>query len=294
MPAAASAAEKTAVGLTPEDLARFNADGFLVFDDVFTPAEVEALRTVAESAKIRAEHQARDGYLEKTVHMLGLTGMDPAFMDLAKDPRIVERLKPLLGPDIQLQHSKLAAKPSTKNAGPFGWHQDFCYFPHSNYSLAAVMVMLDDATPDNGCMYMVKGSHKLGMLDHTNAEGLFTGSCRESRHWEEDPSKVVAITPRAGGISIHHCLTLHGSPANRSGRPRRGLVFQYRADDAFQFADGVWVDTGVLVSGRRRERVRCEAGVIRLPKTTRYAGNPYGDAWNQAGALVDRQAFLKS
>lgn len=290
---ASVSAEKTAVGLTPEELARYHRDGFLVFDDVFTPAEVEALRAAAESEKMRAEHHSSDGYLEKTVHMLGLTAKDPAFMDLAKDPRIVERLKPLLGPDIQLQHSKLAAKPATKNTGPFGWHQDFCYFPHSNYSLAAVMVMLDDATPDNGCMYMVKGSHRLGALDHANAEGLFTGSCSEPRPWEEDSSKVVAITPRAGGISIHHCLTLHGSPANRSGRPRRGLVFQYRADDAFQFADGVWADTGVLVSGQRRERVRCEAGVIRLPKTTRYSGNPYGDAWNQAGALVDRQSFLK-
>ena len=62
---------------------------------------------------------------------------------------------------------------------------------------------------------------------------------KESGFWE-DESNVVNIEMRAGGLSIHHCLTLHGSDVNRSGRPRRALVFQYRADDAFQLADGIW------------------------------------------------------
>ena len=74
-----------------------------------------------------------------------------------------------------------------------------------------------------------------------------------------DESQLVQITPRVGGISLHHCLALHGSPPNLSGRPRRGLVFQYRADDAYQLADTVFADTGLVVSGQRRGRVRCEA-----------------------------------
>lgn len=264
-----------------EDIERFWSDGFLVIDEVFTPEEVETLRAACSAPQDREWERSN-----RTVHSLDLTVRHPAFLDLARDLRIVNRLVPLLGPDIQLQHSKLAAKPPVKDAGPFGWHQDFAYFPHTNTSLAAVMVMLDDATEENGAMQMVRGSYKLGLLNHINEEGIFNGQCLESHVWEERPDDIVSITPRAGGISIHHCLTLHGSPPNRSGQPRRGLVFQYRADDAFQLADGIWEDTGLLVCGEKRERVRCDAGVLRLPKSNRYPGFPFGHAHNQEGEFA--------
>jgi ectoine hydroxylase-related dioxygenase (phytanoyl-CoA dioxygenase family) len=267
--------------LSPSDIERFWRDGFLVLDGVFSSEEVEALREACSAPEDRQWETS-----DRTVHSLDLTARHPAFLTLARDPRVTGRLVPLLGPDLQLQHSKLAAKPPVKDAGPFGWHQDFAYFPHTNTSLAAVMVMLDDATPENGAMQMVRGSYKLGLLNHVDESGTFTGNCLESHVWEERPEEIVSITPRAGGISIHHCLTLHGSPPNRSGQPRRGLVFQYRADDAYQLADGVWADTGLLVCGEKRERVRCDAGVLRLPKSNRYPGHPFGTCWNQEGAFA--------
>ena len=62
--------------------------------------------------------------------------------------------------------------------------------------------------------------------------------------------RVLPVKPKACGISIHHCLALHSSGPNPSGAPRRGIVFQYRADDAFQLADGVWKDTGIMICRR--------------------------------------------
>ena len=157
------------------------------------------------------------------------------------------------------------------------------------------MVMLDDATPENGCMTMVKGSHKLGYLNHS-VEGLFTAECQEKQYFEES-SEIVQITPKAGGISIHHGLTLHGSPANLSGKARRGIVFEYRADDAYQISDTVWKDTGLLMCGARREQVRCEPGVIRLPKQNPesefYTGQVFGSAFNQNGELVDQSEYYR-
>jgi phytanoyl-CoA hydroxylase len=269
-------------GLGEDEIARFRDDGFLVVDNVFSSEEVEALREVIESPQF-VEAVQKAGGDERTVHMLELTTRHAAFLDLARDPRIASRLVPLLGPDIQLQHSKLATQSKTSGKGGFGWHQDFAYFPHTNTDLAAVMVMLDDATPENGCMRMVRGSHRLGLRDH-NQDGFFAGACQESWIWEDDPEAVFDITPRAGGISIHHCLTLHGSGPNLSGRPRRGLVFQYRADDAYQLADGVWADTGLMVCGQRRDHVRCEVQTVRLPRNrNRYGANEFGGAWNQEG-----------
>lgn len=270
--------------LKEEQQAQFWSDGFLVIDDVFTPDEVAVLRAACASPEDRAWETARH-----TIHSLGITARHPAFLELARDPRLVGRLISLIGADIQLQHSKLAAQASQKGKGGFGWHQDFAFFPHTNTDLVAVMVMLDDATPDNGCMHMLRGSHRLGLLNHMNEEGWFTASCQEPV-WEAQPENVALITPRAGGISLHHCLTLHGSGPNPSGRPRRGIVFQYRADDAYQLADTVFVDTGLRICGQARETARCDAGVLRLPRARRQSGGFYGTAWNQSGEFaVDEQ-----
>jgi phytanoyl-CoA hydroxylase len=270
--------QKSPLGQTQRE--RFQQDGFVMENDIFSLSEVETLRQACAAPEDRQWETA-----DQTIHSLGITARHPAFLALARDPRIVERLIPLLGPDIQLQHSKLAAQATQKGKGGFGWHQDFAFFPHTNMDLIAVMVMLDDATPDNGCMRMVRGSHRLGLLNHANDKGLFTGSCQE-RIWEAQPENVAPVTPRVGGISIHHCLTVHGSGPNPSGMPRRGIVFQYRADDAYQLADSVWADTGLLISGQRREHVRCEAATLRLPRSTRDPAQPFGGAWNQKGTFA--------
>ncbi|MFD2613421.1 phytanoyl-CoA dioxygenase family protein [Paenibacillus gansuensis] len=273
-------------GLSSQEMEQYGENGFLVIDDVFDPSIIDALREACEHPKVTALRPGKD-FETKTVHSLGITSLHPEFLALATHPAIVERIKPLLGPDIQLQHSKLATKPATKGTGVFPWHQDFAFYPHTNTDLLSVMVMLDDATLENGCMQMVKGSHKLGILDHEK-DGLFTAECQESRYWEHpaDPDDVVNITPRAGGISIHHALTLHGSGANLSGRPRRGLVFSYRAADAHQLADALFDDTGLMISGTSKGIVRCDVGIVTLPN--RGGDMSYGSAWNQLGEFARR------
>jgi len=270
--------------LTDGEVRQFWDDGYLVINDVLSVAELQRMRDAAADPAVIRGLKDR-GAEEKCVHFLEITAKHDAFKELARHAGIVERLAKLIGPDIQLQHSKLATKPAKKGAGAFGWHQDFAYFPHTNTDLIAVMVMLDDATPENGGMYAVKGSHKLGLLNHTR-DGFFSGSCMEPKYWEEAPEKVVPLMARAGGISLHHAYTLHGSPPNRSGLPRRGVVFQYRADDAYQLADHVWVDTGYQVRGENRGMVRCENMKLALPKfrgRENEFGQPYGNVYRQIG-----------
>ena len=271
------------MSLTDAQVRGFRENGYHVEDGLFDAGEVAELKSALQAPPDRKWLE-----VEHTVHALEITLRHPLFLELARDERIVSRLRAMIGDDIQLQHSKLAAQPATPRKGGFDWHQDFAFFPHTNTDLAAVMVMLDDATSQNGCMRMVRGSHTRGLLDHSNAEGLFSNECQD-RVWEDPGSQIVEITPRAGGISIHHCLMVHGSGPDHSGEPRRGIVFQYRADDAFQMADGVWRDTGLMVSGTRRELARCESGVFRLPKSRRYPEHPFGHAWNQQGDFAAEQ-----
>ncbi len=267
------------LALSVAQIQAYHDDGFIVIDDVFSPAEIETLRSAESSPQIQTVLEER-GIKGKTVHLLELTLKHPAFHALACDPRIASCLESLLGSDVQLQHSKLATKSVTIGTGEFGWHQDLMFYPHTNTSLLSVFIYLDDATPENGCMSMVRGSQRLGPLNHLNEEGVFDGNCRETQHWEGKPENVVPITPKAGSISIHHCLTLHGSGPNLSGRPRRGVVFSYRADDAQQLADTVFQDTGLVVAGQRRGVTRCEALTWLLPRRT---DHNYGSAHHQVG-----------
>ncbi|MFP6719430.1 MAG: phytanoyl-CoA dioxygenase family protein [Candidatus Poribacteria bacterium] len=168
-----------------------------MIDDVFPPADVARLREACESPEVTTEWKKRD-HENKTVHLLEITVKHTIFVELAKSPRILNRITPLIGSDVQLQHSKLATKPPTKGKGPFAWHQDFAYFPHTNIDLVAVMVLLDDATPENGCMQIVRGSHKLGLLNHMQG-GLFTGTCQESPYWE-DEIRLAQVIPKMGGL----------------------------------------------------------------------------------------------
>jgi ectoine hydroxylase-related dioxygenase (phytanoyl-CoA dioxygenase family) len=225
------------------------------------------------------------------------TTLHPAMLALAKDPRIVQHLIPLLGPNIQLHHSKISTKPSTPGTGAlWSWHQDFAFYPHTNGDVLAVMLMLDDSTPDNACMYVVPGSRKLGLLNHgAGKDEEWNGSCRESELWA-DPDALVALTPRAGGISIHHSLTLHGSGDNPSGRPRRGIVFAYRAADAYCLADGLHPDSGLQICGEQSDRVRCDAahsgGVLQLP-TRGDLPHRYGEMYRQHGEFAIGQQPAK-
>jgi ectoine hydroxylase-related dioxygenase (phytanoyl-CoA dioxygenase family) len=269
-------------GLTPDQVAAYHRDGFLVVDNVFSPAEVEALKAASAESAIVDEQRA-SGADSNTYHLLGLTQKHPLFLDLVRDPRMVAKLVPLIGPDIQLHHSKLATKPTRPGAGAYAWHQDLAYFPHTNTDLATIMVMLDDCDEDNGCMRMIPGSHQGGLLDH-RINGYFSGGLSKNLPYDLG----TPITPKAGGISIHHCLTLHGSAANKSGRPRRGVTFQYRADDAHQLADHVFDDTGLVIAGTRRGVVRCTAGTWMLPRHHGRVGEGFGSAWNQQGPAAKR------
>jgi len=81
-------------------------------------------------------------------------------------------------------------------------------------------------------------------------------------------------------IMSFQCLTLHGSPPNLTGHQRRGLVFQYRASDAYQLADNLWEDGGLLICGKPSDQVRCESAVFRLPRF-RHRTPHYGSIWRQ-------------
>jgi hypothetical protein len=155
--------------LSAGQLAHYKDEGWLVVDDVISADEVQALRRIVEGG----------GEGGASLFGINMTTSHPAFLALARDPRITDRIASLIGPNITLQHSKTVQKhegagKQLPGGGAVRYHQDFAYFPHTNHDVLAAMLVLDNFTEANGCMRVVPKSHKLGLLDHnTTPDGAF-------------------------------------------------------------------------------------------------------------------------
>jgi ectoine hydroxylase-related dioxygenase (phytanoyl-CoA dioxygenase family) len=253
-------------GLGAEQRRFYREQGYLNVENVLSAAELDALRAASE--RLQGERQRLGGENRLAViHNVPL--YDDAFLQTARHPRMLAIVSDLLGPNLRLQHAKLNWKPPTIGAGEVSWHQDFPFFPHTNYGLLACMFLLDDATPENGCMRVIPGSHTRGPADHYDAAGTFTGRCTDPRAYEADErsGNVVDFVVKAGSMTIHHCLALHASYPNRSSTPRRGLVYQVAAGDAIQLGGNLHKVWNMWLQGQDPLQARLESGLtFRLPR----------------------------
>jgi ectoine hydroxylase-related dioxygenase (phytanoyl-CoA dioxygenase family) len=154
----------------------------------------------------------------------------PSFAELTRHPRITDIVAELIGPDIRLHGSKLNMK-SPGHGAAVEWHQDWAFYPHTNDDVLATGIYLDDCSMENGPLLVVPGSHKALVYDH-HANGYFTGAM--------DPGLkaagydlAVPLMGEAGSMTIHHARLVHGSALNTSSRPRRLLLHEYAAADAW-------------------------------------------------------------
>src|SRR5215471_7712333 len=259
-----------------EQKAYYEDQGYLVFPELLSGEELAELR--AALAEVLVEAQG----LETTNAKFSVTrtedgGWSPrrifnptahhkAFYDLVFHPRILDTVENLIGPNIQLHHAKINLKPPSNREARFEWHQDYPFFPHTNFDLLAVMVYFDDSSEENGCLRIVPGSHKGGPRNHLFAKDGAFSSQLEDKSVVADPAGWLTVPVPAGGMELHHCNMLHSSTANRGTRPRTAMVIQYRAaDNAELGGDKGRVHNGLQVRGVNPYRARMIAGTFKLP-----------------------------
>jgi phytanoyl-CoA hydroxylase len=190
--------------------------------------------------------------------------LHPIFDRINRLDALLDIVGCLIGPAIRYQGSKLNMKAAEYGA-PVEWHQDFAFYPHSNDDLLAVGVYLDDCNLENGCMLVIPGSHRWPILDH-HQDGAFVGALDVEREGV-DTAKAVPLTVKAGGISLHHCRTLHASATNTSARPRRLFLLQLAAVDAWPMmgvTDMAQFDSWVL-RGQPTRQFRVKEMDVRVP-----------------------------
>ena len=227
-------------GLTEAQVSAYRRDGYLSPLPVFTPGETKCFRNRLEAAEALAEpgqeRPARQG--------LPLT--HAWAWDLVHDPRIVEPIAAVLGPDVLLWSMDWFIKPP----GPafVSYHQDATYWGLEPHHVATAWIALSDASIETGPMRFLPGSH-LGPVyeqDDTYAANNILSRGQVVR-CEVDEAKTRLAPLAAGEMSIHHVRVIHGSAPNRTQDRRIGMVLRYCATDVRQTkVDG---DRAILVRG---------------------------------------------
>lgn len=272
--------------LTPDQVSAYHRDGFLVvpeaiptelIDEACAVADelIERSRTVRESDNVY-DLEPGHGPGHPRVRRIKLpTSQHPVFDRILRHGNVLDAAEDIFasGAGVRLNTSKLNTKTGANgSAAPIAWHQDFAFYPQTNRDVTAIGVYLDDSTEENGCMLMVPGSHHGPVYDH-HRDGYFVGAVDPERH-EVDFSTAVSVEAPRGAISLHHGHMLHASRPNRSPKPRRLLLFELLAADAWPLLGVSDVDdfnARLLREGRsgltpRSEDVRAR---IPLPKPER-------------------------
>lgn len=227
---------------TTEQVKFFVENGYLVVPDLIKPDEVEEMRQ--DTVKI-----ARGGYLCDSLQPVPETLSDqdvlrtilcihqphyisPVMEKYARHPKICGILSqitaahlPYWDGSVKCMQSMLFVKPPDFQGQ--AWHQDEIYIPTRDRSLIGGWIALDDATIENGCLWVIPGSHRTGYLypqrPHNNPDEF--DFAQESFGFDE--SQEIPVEVKTGALVFFNGYLLHRSRKNRSGVYRRVLVNHY-------------------------------------------------------------------
>jgi ectoine hydroxylase len=216
--------------LTPGQVELFNQDGYLFIESILDSEETSLLQEACrQDATLQSHAMAvRDAQGRKTNLSLWNHPGDDIYGTIARSERIVDATEQLLGDEVYHYHSKLSAK-QPKVGGAWEWHQDYgywykngCLFP----DMLSVFIAVDPCTKENGCMQVLKGSHRMGRIEH-GFEGEQTGAHRERVNEAMKVLDLVYCEMSPGTALFFHSNLLHRSDANLSDDPRWGLICCY-------------------------------------------------------------------
>jgi len=205
--------------LSPAQLDHYDTQGFVIPD---FRLEEEVL------GAIKGHHERLVSRLpEFRDYCPSVLAYDLAFLHYARIPEILDMVEQVLGGDFALWNSSFFAKPAL-NGRATPWHQDGEYWPIRPVATCTVWIAIDDANTENGCLKLIPGSHKREQLlaHETNPDPNLTLN-QELLSSEFDESKTVNLILEAGQISLHDIRMVHGSDANASPHPRRGMTLRY-------------------------------------------------------------------
>ena len=216
--------------LSAEQVEKFQRDGFLVVRSLFDREEADILRRTAKADAAFKEHayDLKDGEGGTAKLVLWNKAGEDLYGTVARCHRIVDAMEQLLGDEVYHYHSKMSIKePFT--GGAWAWHQDYGYWYQNGClypDMASVFLAVDPNTRENGCMQVLKGSHRMGRIEH-GRYGDQTGADPERTDAAMKVMDLVYVELDPGDALFFHSNTLHRSDQNKSPNPRWSLLCCY-------------------------------------------------------------------
>lgn len=227
--------------LSTSQIEHYNTRGFIAPLDVYSPTEIADIRGYFDQLLERVVAEGGNSYSISSAHLK----YGPVY-DILTNPRIVEYISDLFGENVIAWGSHFFCK-MPHDGKTVAWHQDASYWPLSPSKAATVWLAIDDADIENACMKFIAGSHHFGHMTYRESDSAEHNVLNQSIDNAEQYGEVVYDQLRAGQVSIHSDLLLHGSEANDSSRRRCGLTLRYCA--ASVRAGMNWNEKGVQVRG---------------------------------------------
>ncbi len=257
-------------GLTEEEREKYAKDGFFIRSNAFDTDEVDALRdrvedlvALIETSDVLTEKQ-KQVILKRNVKTDVMSG--PASLNSIwrlhtfsalvrshiRDPRRLDAVTEIVGSDLFCPNDLYFFKPPGTGR-PIAWHQDSWYFRNTYVSSVGdaieqatigTWLALDDADEQNGCLWVIPGSHRLGVVDHSQVESddyLLQKRVTASDEMEE---RAIPVAVPKGALVFFNNALLHRSTPNRSDRFRRAYIVHYMKATIRHIKNTQWVLEG--------------------------------------------------
>jgi phytanoyl-CoA hydroxylase len=232
--------------LTPEQLRQYDEEGYVILEDFFTPAEIDPLRdhidVLDEEQNKELLAQGGSPFVQipnQIVFTANINFRDPLIQAFTAQPKLVDLTTQLLGPDVRLYWDQSVYKrPEAKK--DFPWHQDNGYIPTDPVHYVTCWIALEDATVQNGCIWIQPRTHKQGVVVHQWTPIGY--QC----YFGDDPGMPVEL--RKGSMAVFQSTLFHRSGPNLSSGMRKAYIAQYSVEGARNAKTGQVFDNGPLIA----------------------------------------------
>jgi ectoine hydroxylase len=218
--------------LTLEQIANYARDGYVVLPGFFEVQEINLLQRAAKED--RALDQNSYGRADGEGGQVRLSVWnhpgDTLYGMFARCESLVNAAEAVLGDEAYHYHSKMIMK-DARVGGAWAWHQDYGYWYQNAVlfpDLTSAFIAVDPATRENGCMQVIRGSHKVGRVEHQlKGDQAGADQKRVEQILKVLPLDYVEMKP--GDVLLFHANLLHRSDSNRSENPRWSMICCYNA-----------------------------------------------------------------
>lgn len=222
--------------LTPDEMKSWNDDGYLFVPNLLDAEEVDLLLKISKRDKAMQEaawdRSDSQGGTTKLTLWNELEDKN-IYSAIVRSHRIVDRMEQMLGDEVYHYHHKMMLK-EPRTGGAWEWHQDYgywynngCLFPY----MASVMIAVDRASKENGCLKVIRGSHHMGRIEHglVGVNKDQTGADLERVDEALKRMELVYCEMEPGTALFFHGNLLHASDMNTSEFSRWTLICCYNA-----------------------------------------------------------------